>query len=157
MHKRSIRRVVLATLVGFAPLAVHAANLVTNGDFDNTANTWVNNTGDGGDDQLSGGATPVPGWTSATVTTDYLWVGPNNSYGLTASPGNGSGYFIDLTGQGDGHPYGGIEQTIATVSGATYMLKFDLGASTIYNSAGTGSASVIVAAQGATAQTATYT
>jgi hypothetical protein len=40
---------------------------------------------------------------------------------------------------------------------AHYMLKFDLGASTIHNSGGPGSASVIVAAQGTTAQTGTYT
>jgi hypothetical protein len=130
-------------------LATQAANLVTNGDFDNTSSTYVANTPQGGDDLQTAGSTMVPGWTAVTGHANDIWVGPNNTYGITASPGNGSGYFLDLTGQSDVQPWGGVEQTIATQAGATYTLSFDLGASTIYNGPGTRASALTASATGA--------
>ena len=126
-----------------------AASLVTNGDFDNVGNAFVNNTGLGSDDLQTPGATSIPGWTSATGFANDFWTAPSNSYGLTASPGNGSGYFVDLTGQANNKPYGAIQQTISTVVGMTYDLTFDLGASTLYNGSGPAAAALTASATGA--------
>ena len=63
-----------------------------------------------------------------------FWVTSPNSYsGLTASPGNGSSFFVDLTGQANNQPFGGLEQTITTTAGTNYTLTFALGASTAWN------------------------
>jgi hypothetical protein len=58
-------------------------------------------------------------------------------------------YFVDLTGQANNKPYGGLEQVITTTAGATYQLTFDLGASTYYNSSGLGAAALTASAAGA--------
>jgi hypothetical protein len=50
-----------------------------------------------------------------------------------ASPGNGSIYFVDLTGQANSLPFGGLEQTISTTPGVSYTLTFALGAATTWN------------------------
>jgi len=77
-----------------------------------------------------------------------LWAVTPNAYGVTASPGNGSAYFVDLTGQANNKPYGGIEQTIATTPGATYTLTFALGSSTSYNGTGLNAAALTASATG---------
>ena len=127
-----------------------AAGLVNNGDFDNVGNAFIDNTGFGSDDLQSPNATNIPGWTNVPGFVNKFWAAPSNNYGLTASPGNGSGYWVDLTGQANNKPYGGIEQAISTTAGATYDLTFDLGASTLYNSSGLGAAALTASATGAT-------
>ena len=63
-----------------------------------------------------------------------FWVTTPNSYsGLTASPGNGSTYFVDLTGQANNLPFGGLKQTISTTAGDVYVLSFALGSATTWN------------------------
>lgn len=49
--------------------------------------------------------------------------------GNTASDGD---YWLDLTGRHDFIPFGGVQQTINTLSGQSYTLEFDLGSSTQY-------------------------
>jgi hypothetical protein len=126
----------LAGLVGMIALTAAGAraDLVVNGDFANVGNVWVNNTGLGSDDWQTGGATAIPDWTNVAGAANEFWVtSPNDYSGLTASPGNGSTFFVDLTGQANNLPYGGLEQTIATTSGDSYVLHFDLGASTVWD------------------------
>jgi hypothetical protein len=125
-------------LTAFAATSAGAANLAVNGDFANIGNAYVETTGSGADDILQGG-TAIPGWTSAGGPTSIgndMWVNPANSYGLTASPGNGSGFFVDLTGQANALPYGELEQSITTVVGHQYELSFDLGSDSVYNGGG---------------------
>jgi hypothetical protein len=124
----------LVALIALTASGARANSLVANGDFNNIGNVWVNNTGLGSDDWLTGGATAIPDWTNVTGAANEFWVTNANSYGLSASPGNGSTFFVDLTGQANDKPYGGIEQTIATTSGDNYVLQFDLGSSTFYDS-----------------------
>jgi hypothetical protein len=79
---------------------------------------------------LSAGATDIDGW---TVTNGGLsWDGPSNPFGLTASDGS---YFLDLTGDYDHRPYGGVAQTISTTIGAQYRLSFDIGTDPTYDPA----------------------
>lgn len=140
---------------GFAMVAVsllcgraEAANLVSNGEFDNIGNVFVDNTGYGSDDLQTAGSTNIPMWNSVHGFANEFWTAPVNDYALGASPGNGSGYFVDLTGQANNKPYGGIEQAITTTPGQKYELSFDLGASTEYNSADLGSAALTASAAG---------
>jgi hypothetical protein len=63
------------------------------------------------------------GW---TVTGDSLaWINTPNPFLLAASSGS---KFLDLTDYAVGGPYGGVRQTISTVSNATYRISFDVGA-----------------------------
>jgi hypothetical protein len=58
---------------------------------------------DQANESLGVGSTALTGW---TVTTGTLaWIGPTNTFGLTA--GNGS-YFLDLTDSRDTQPFGGV-------------------------------------------------
>jgi|HubBroStandDraft_3_1064219.scaffolds.fasta_scaffold15900_4 hypothetical protein len=138
-----------ALLAIFAAGGVQAANLAANGDFANLGNVWVNNTGLGSDDWQTAGATAIPGWSNVTGVANEFWVGASNGYGLSASPGNGSSFFVDLTGQANSKPYGGIEQTVATTAGAQYTLSFALGSSTLYNGPGLAAAALQASASGA--------
>jgi hypothetical protein len=151
----SISSLKIAAAISFVLYAggALAGNLIANGDFANIGNVFVDDTGLGGDDLMQGG-TNIPQWTNVTppgAPTGYvneLWVQPSNNYNLTASPGNGSGYLVDLTGEGNDKPYGGLAQKIQTTRGAQYRVTFSLGASTIYNTSGTGSAALTVTATG---------
>ncbi len=134
--------------LGMTATRASAANIVNNGDFANVGNVFVDNTSLGGDDIQSSGGTKIPGWTNVAKFVNELWVEPDNSYGLIASPGNGSGYFVDLTGQANQKPYGGIEQKITTVTGTGYTLRFALGASTLYNTSGSGAAALTASVKG---------
>ena len=125
-----------------------AANLVQNGSFDNIGNVFVDNTGLGSDDLQTSGSTNIPMWSSVSGLANDFWTAPVNSYGLTASAGNGSGYFVDLTGEDNNKPYGGIQQIITTTPGEKYRLSFDLGSSTAYDGAGLGAAAVTAYADG---------
>jgi hypothetical protein len=114
---------VLALAVGFYGQPAQA-NLVTNGSFEDITgfvpdyrDTMI----------LYGGSATIPGW---TVTGNQIgWIGPTNPFGLTAAQGS---YFLDLTGDAQGSPFGGVQQTINTVSGQSYVLSFELGSSTTY-------------------------
>ncbi len=144
-----VRKLAVATIFFFAFVASARANLVTNGSFANTGGVWVNNTLLGSDDWQSSGATGIPGWSNVPGFANEFWFnGASNVYGLTQSPGNGSAFAVDLTGQANNKPYGGIEQTIATTLGVTYDLTFDLGASLQYNGTGLNSAALTASATG---------
>ena len=80
-------------------------------------------------------------------------IGPSNPFSLSASDGH---YFLDLTGDKDGNAaFGGVEQSIATVVGANYVLSFDLGSDKNYN-ASTGGIAGITATAGSTTQNFTF-
>jgi Protein of unknown function (DUF642) len=115
------RTVTLLTLL-FAFAAVEArADLITNGSFENTNNTFV---GDANHvDELGSGSSAIPGWTT-TNGTFTAWIQNGNPYGISAS--NGS-FFLDLTGYADSGTYGGVSQTFATTPGTNYVATFDLG------------------------------
>lgn len=134
--------ITVASLCGKA----EAANLVRNGSFDNIGSVFVDNTSLGSDDLQTPGSTNVPMWSSVSGLANDFWTAPANSYGLTASVGNGSGYFVDLTGEDNNKPYGGLQQAVTTTPGEKYRLRFDLGASTIYNGAGLGAAALTASA-----------
>ena len=117
----------LAVIIGacFAVLNshLHAANLVTNPSFE--LGTFTNR-GDGFQ-ILPLGSTAIGGW---TVINDSLAWGtvPNSAASVNPiTPFDGT-FFLDL--QGDGifrRPYGGVMQTLTTVSGQQYHLAFNLG------------------------------
>jgi hypothetical protein len=138
------------TLLGLGMATAYAAgpNLVTNGDFANLGSVWVDNTGLGSDDWLTPGATAIPDWSNVSGFANEFWVQSPNGYGLSAAPGNASGFFVDLTGQANDKPYGGIEQTIATKAGSNYTLSFALGSSTTYNGSGSSAAALTASATG---------
>jgi hypothetical protein len=146
----NLRTLAVNSILFLALVASARANLVTNGDFANIGNVWVNNTGVASDDWQTAGATGIPGWSNVAGFANEFWFfGPSNGYDLTQSPGNGSSYAVDLTGQANNKPYGGIEQVIATIPGASYDLTFDLGASTEYNGPGLNAAALTASATGA--------
>ncbi len=103
------------------------ADSIVNGSFENVSGF----VGDGNDTMiLAPGSTTMTGWT--VVHGDVAWIGPTNTFHLTAPSGGGS-YFLDLTGYNDGPTaYGGVTQTIVTTPGATYQLSFSLGSSAQY-------------------------
>jgi len=139
----------VGTILFLGLIASAQASLLTNGDFDNIGNVWVNNTGLGSDDWQTAGATGIPGWSNVSGFANEFWFyGPSNGYNLTQSPGNGSSYAVDLTGQANNKPYGGIEQTITTTPGDTYELTFDLGASSQWNGSGLSAAALTASATG---------
>jgi Protein of unknown function (DUF642)/PEP-CTERM motif len=108
-------------------LTSHAANLLTNGSFE--LGNFVPS--EPGSMLLSAGALDITGW--SVINGGLAWDGPSNPYGLTASAGS---YFLDLTGDYDHSPYGGVQQTIATTIGGQYQLTFDIGSSTAYDNNG---------------------
>jgi hypothetical protein len=116
---------------------------VVNGSFE--AGSFVNQ----GNDTMSPGvgSTVITGWT--VVTDTIAWIGPSNPFGLTASDGD---YFLDLTNYQAGAPFGGVSQSIATTTGATYLLTFDLGSSAFW-----GLPSALSATAGSSSQTFTST
>jgi hypothetical protein len=111
----------LASLMAWCPDS-EAQNLLTNGSFENTDNTFVNN--GQGFHNLFPGATTIPGW---TVTNDNLaWLNNTNTANVMTPTGS---FFLDLTGADDTAPYGGVTQTIATNPGTIYTLSLSLGSS----------------------------
>ena len=114
-----------ATIVLSASLLASAAhaNLRTNGSFE--AGAFVNQ----GNDTMSlaPGSTVITGWTVVTDTT--AWIGPANTFGLSASDGS---YFLDLSNYQFGAPFAGMSQVITTTPGATYPLTFELGGSNVW-------------------------
>jgi hypothetical protein len=136
-------------LAGLAANAYAAGpNLIANGDFANLGDVWVNNTGLGSDDWQTSGATAIPDWSNVAGAANEFWVTSPNSYSLSAAPGNASSFFVDLTGQANNKPYGGLEQAITTTPGTSYTLTFALGASTEWNGAGSAAAALTASATG---------
>lgn len=113
-----MRRCVFAILAGALLLASPArANLLTNGSFElgPPIPPMFYTT-------LPVGDMSMPGW---TVTTAELAVGDAPTVdAITASDGI---RFLDLTSFVNAFPYGGVKQSVATVIGGSYTLKFDLG------------------------------
>lgn len=89
---------------------VSHANLLTNGSFE------VGPAIPGGSSflTLSGGSTAITGWSVTGSTIDYVGPGWDVSDGVR---------MIDLDGA---FSTGGIEQTITTIPGETYVVSFDL-------------------------------
>jgi hypothetical protein len=142
-------RTLAAGTILFLGLIVSARASVINGDFADIGNVWVNNTGLGSDDWQTSGATGIPDWSNVPGFANEFWfLGTSNSYSLTQSPGNGSTYAVDLTGQANNKPYGGIEQVITTTPGVTYDLTFDFGASTEWDGSGLSAAALTASATG---------
>ena len=98
-----------------------AANLISNGSFEGGGNANTQNT------ELSVGSTAMPSWTVINATTSLI--GPTNTFGLGASDG---GYFLDFTSLNDNGAFGGVQQSVATTAGHTYILTFDLGSASQY-------------------------
>jgi choice-of-anchor C domain-containing protein len=95
-----------AASLAFVANPAQAANLISNGSFENSSS----NIGDNG--SLSNGSTTLTNWV-VTNEIDYL-----GSY-WSASNGSRS---LDLNGSSAG----GIQQTFTTTIGATYNVSFDL-------------------------------
>lgn len=70
------------------------------------------------------GSVAIPGW--AVIERSIAWIGPSNTWGLTASEGD---YFLDLTDYATDPNFGGVSQEITTDIGAHYAVSFDLGSS----------------------------
>jgi hypothetical protein len=147
----------LALAIGLTVPAPASANLLTNGSFEDTTNFVANS---GNDTMIlcptpscpynpPGSSTSITGWT--VIGREIAWIGPTNPYSGSASYASNGNYFLDLTGYNDGAPYGGVSQTIATTSGSSYQLSFDLGDDQAYN--GGYSFDAITASAGSTSQT----
>jgi hypothetical protein len=107
-------------LLAMSPILAHA-NLLTNGSFENTNNTFV------GDlnkvMQVASGSSTIPGWLTIN-NKPTAWLENGNPYGISASDGE---FFLDLTNYANTVTYGGVSQTFATTIGAVYTVTFDLG------------------------------
>ncbi len=74
----------------------------------------------------------MAGWkvvANGALGQDVAWIDKSNSFGIPASDGN---RFVDLTGFNDkpvGGPFGGVRQSIPTVSGFDYVVRFNVGVS----------------------------
>jgi hypothetical protein len=104
--------------------AAHAASLVNNGSFEEGSPAFPDEVGVG-----FGASDTLPSWTVVGQlgrASPIAWLGPSGAYYVHASAGR---YFLDLTGNQGGQPYGGVTQTINTVIGQNYQLTFDLGSS----------------------------
>src|SRR5271165_5941753 len=102
---------------------VHAQELITNGSFENTNGTFVDEGGGVMLTALTPGSTIIPGW---TVTNDQLaWLMNGNSTGISTPFGS---FLLDLTGNHDNGSYAGVTQTIRTIPSETYTLSLSLGA-----------------------------
>lgn len=117
---RGVRSALLASLVSLTGAAASpAANLIQNGSFESGSYTLDGNR----IDSLQPGSTTITGW---TVIGGELVVGRNdNPFVGAAEDGM---YQLDLTGYHDTIPYAGITQTVTTVAGRRYAMKFYVGA-----------------------------
>lgn len=97
-----------------------AQNLITNGGFEDTSNSFVDN--GQGVMSLSPGSTTIPGWTITDAS--ILWVKNTNPFGPRTPYGS---FFLDLTGFQDNTQFGGVTQRITTAGGEQYALTFGLG------------------------------
>jgi hypothetical protein len=132
----------LSTAIIFSASTTFAANLLVNGSFETGTYSFG---GDGGQN-LPPGSTTITGW--SVVTNNVAPISTPNSFSVTAQDGDVS---LDLQGYADGSPYGAVQQTLATIPGASYQLTFYVG---VQNSVGIGAGPAsITATAGATSQT----
>ena len=102
--------------------AGYASNLVSNGSFELGA--FVNNNGYGDTGvQTFGDGNGLSDWTLAGGK-NVARLENGNNYTLTASDGT---MFLDLTGYSNTMPTETLSQQLATVSGQTYDVSFDVG------------------------------
>jgi uncharacterized protein DUF642 len=94
------------------------ANLLANGSFE--AGTY--SFGGDGAQNLAPGSTTINEWT--IITNNVAPIQAANVYSILPEDANVS---LDLQGYTDSSPYGGVQQTIATIAGAQYQLKFWIG------------------------------
>lgn len=146
----------LALAIGLTVPAPASANLLTNGSFEDTTNFDANSGNDtmvlcstSGCPYTPGSSTSITGWT--VIGREIAWIGPTNPYSGSASYASNGNYFLDLTAYNNGAPYGGVSQTIATTSGSSYQLSFDLGDDQVDN--GGYLFDAITASAGSTSQT----
>ncbi len=134
--------------VRFAAIAIGCALLLASGSPSVRAD-FVNGSFEDGDYSFDGngaaslpvGSTTITGWT--TFGGELAVIRNANAFGLSTPFGD---HFIDLAGYHDSAPYGGVEQSIATVVGGTYVVSLYLN---LYNGIGAiGPDSVTVTAGG---------
>ena len=120
-----LRRIFILGIALFGVALPLHANLLQNGSFE------IGNFVPPSHDSmlLWPSATDITGWT--VINGGLAWDGALNPYGLSASDGS---FFLDLTGDHDNVPYGGVEQTIATTVGVQYQISLDLGTDPTYDS-----------------------
>ncbi|MFZ5448475.1 MAG: DUF642 domain-containing protein [Thermodesulfobacteriota bacterium] len=116
------------------------ANLLVNGSFEDPTGFEPVDNGQNNFMSLPEGSTTLTGW--QVIDAEIAWLGAN--YGLTAFHGD---YWLDLTGFHDSLPFGGVQQTINTVFGQSYVLEFDLGNLIAY-----GPSAAITVSAGSTSQ-----
>lgn len=98
------------------PLSTPAGAQLVNGSFEPAVPF-------GGNQILPGGSTAIPGW--VTTDTGVEWFNPVG-YGIGPAP-DGQ-HIVDLTNYV--YSAGGVQQTFATTTGASYTVLFYLGSST---------------------------
>lgn len=128
-----MRALPLAGCLAGSMIGQGAQAQLINGDFETGAYSFDGN----GAASLPSGSTVITGWT--TISNELAVINNANVFGIVAQSGTKS---LDLTGYHDASPYGGIQQSLNTISGQNYTLSFWLG------SAG-GNASVAVGTGGA--------
>lgn len=112
-----------ALLVSLAPMQAVAANLITNGSFENKTVT-----GSSAFTLASGDNTSLPGWVvSGPCTTNCVLLLSSQYFAppLTFNVQQGN-FAIDMTGLGNSLT-GGIYQMVNTVAGGQYNLSFYVG------------------------------
>jgi hypothetical protein len=116
--KRRLALAVVAGACGLMPLhgGARAANLLTNGSFEDLNHVWVDTNGGSFYDSLSAGSTAIAGWTVGALTEiDVAW-------GYNVSGAFDGSYFVDLTGIGANSPSGSLQQAISVAQGVTYTV-----------------------------------
>lgn len=111
---------ILAVLAPALGSAISRADF-TNGSFENGSYSFNGQ----GIESLPVGSTAITGWT--TFGAELAVLENSNTNGLTTPFGT---IFLDLTGIHDTAPYGGVQQSIATVAGQSYTVTLDLGVDT---------------------------
>jgi Protein of unknown function (DUF642) len=128
----------LAAIVLIASLCSSTSRAdFTNGSFEAGNYTFDGN----GADSLQPGSTTITGWT--TFGAELAVIENTNNFGLVTPFENN---FLDLTGYHDSSPYGGVEQSVATVVGDTYQVSLYLGVDNDQGLNGYGPVSVQIAA-----------
>jgi hypothetical protein len=99
-----------------------APNVVQNGSFENTMNTWQNTSCNYM--ALMAGSTKIPNWTvTSTTINEIVWGKTVTCDGHTAAAGT---FFLDLTGFGSVSPNGTVQQTLSNLTiSHQYSLSLD--------------------------------
>ena len=137
-HAQILSASAIISITGLWPGSAHAQNLLSNGSFENISATFMGN--GWGYQTLEVGATTIPGW--IVVSDQIAWFVDMNFVGIPADDGAG---FLELTGEHDSIPIGGVSQTIATTPLQTYTLSLSLGSAQDYSELG-GAKTVLVTA-----------